>query len=226
MSDAKVEGVVFDLKTEPCIASFLNLVTPKKMKVRGVEKGEPFFSLNAEIDENSKELPRLRSAIAQAARELFPSMDLGVAIKDGSFKVPLVNGNTLADTAAAPGSKKQREWSRGKWVLTCRSKEDYPPNLTLVQNGKVIALEDKDARRAAERAHFYSGQRVLFGVRLKAYNGVDGGRPGVKAYLEAVHSCGGGEKLFGGADPTERFSDYIGLDSKEDPTAAAANGEW
>ena len=229
MAEAKVQGVVFDLQ-ETCIGTFLNLVVPKRVSQSTNET--PTYSINAEIDAGSKELTRLRAAIGEAAKELFPGLDLGTAIKSGDFIVPLVSGDLLADKAKqksqATGKERLREWSRGKFVLTARSKEDYPPALTIVQGGKVIALEGIDAKRAAERANFYSGQRILFGVRLKAYNGVGvGGKPGVKAYLEAVHSCGGGEKLFGGRDPTERFRDYIGLDSEEDPTVATtASGEW
>lgn len=229
MAEAKVNGVVFDLQ-EPCIGSFLNLVTPKRVSQSSNET--PTYSLNAEIDKDSKELLRLRTAIAEAAKELFPGLDLGAAIKSGEFLVPLVSGDLLADKAVKKskdtGKERLREWSRGKFVLTARSKDDYPPALTLVEGGKVIALDGIDAKKAAERKHFYSGQRILFGVRLKAYNGVGvNGKPGVKAYLEAVHSCGGGEKLFGGADPTERFKDYVGTDSHEDPTVASSDsGDW
>lgn len=237
MANAKVEGVVFN-SSEPCVGTFLNLVTPRRVSQSNNET--PTFSANFELAADSKDLPRLRAAIADAARELFPGLNLGAAIADGSFVVPIANGDMLADKAmgkarmsAQPGTpddqlKKLREWSRGKHVLTSRSKEDYAPALTLVQNGKVVALEDKDARKAAERANFYSGQRVLFGVRLKAYEAVgQGGKPGVKAYLEAVHSCGGGEKLLGGgSDPTERFREYIGQDTQVDPTGAAQTNEW
>lgn len=237
MADAKVIGVVFDA-SEPCIGTFLNLVTPKRVSQSTNET--PTFSANFEIAAGSKDLTRLRADISTAAKELFPGLDLGAAIASGDFLVPLTSGDLIADkarnkarAAAQPGTpdvdlKRQREWSRGKFVLIARSKEDYQPSLTIVQNGKVIALEDKDARKAADRIHFYSGQRVLFGVRLKAYQAVGvNGKPGVKAYLEAVHSCGGGEKLLGSApDPTERFRDYVGKDTQEDPTGATASGEW
>jgi hypothetical protein len=221
MADAKVAGVVFDL-LEPAIGTFPNLVTPKQMKVRGVPKGEAFYSLEVEIDAASPELQRLRSCISEAARERFPSLNLGEAIKNNTFNVPLKNGDVLA--AAKADSDKKREWSRGKWVLTCRS--DFAPALVIVQGGKAVEITDPTARKAAEREHFYSGQRVLVGVRLKAYDGVNDGKPGVKAYLEAVRSCGGGEKLFGAPDATERFKGYAGNDTTEDPTGASTSGDW
>jgi hypothetical protein len=228
MATAKVEGVVFDA-SEPAIGTFLNLVTPKRVSQSTNET--PTFSANFEMPADGKDLPRLRSAIVEAARQLWPNMDVGAQIKAGELVVPLADGEALANKAAdksrVTGKERLREWSRGKFVLTSRSKEDYAPSLTIVSGGKVIELADKDARQAADRQHFYSGQRVLFGVRLKAYEAVGvNGKPGVKAYLEVVHSCGGGERLLGNkADATERFKDYIGLDSQEDPVAANS-GEW
>ena len=227
MADAKVVGVVFDA-SEPSIGTFLNLVTPKRVSQSSNEV--PTYSGNFEMPADGKDLPRLRAAIAEAARELFPGLDLGAAIKSGEFIVPLQSGDMLADKAQAKskatGKERLREWSRGKFVLVSRSKEDYPPSLTIVSGGKVVDVSDADARKAIGSKHFFSGQRVLFGVCLKAYHAVGvTGKPGVKAYLQVVHSCGGGEKLFGGADPTERFSAVYGLESQEDPTAVSS-GEW
>ena len=91
----------------------------------------------------------------------------------------------------------------------------------------MIELDTPEARKLAEKKDFFSGQRVLFGVRLKAYHAVGAtGKPGVKAYLEVVHSCGGGERVLGNRQAAiERFKDYVGLESQEDPTAVAS-GDW
>ena len=123
MVDAKVVGVVFDA-TEPSIGIFLNLVTPKRVSQSSNEN--PTYSANFEMPADGKDVPRLRAAIAEAAKELFPGLDLGAAIKSGEFNVPLVIGDELSEKAkaksTATGKVRLREWSRGKMVLTARSK--------------------------------------------------------------------------------------------------------
>jgi hypothetical protein len=141
--------------------------------------------------------------------------------------VPISDGDKLADKAKekseASGKKRLREWSRGKTVLIARSKDEYPPVVTLRENGQVTECETLDAVARAKSKFLYTGVQVLFGVCLSAYDGVGvDGKPGVTAYLEAVESLGVGEKLIAPKDRTERFRGYIGLERAEDPTGEDA----
>jgi hypothetical protein len=222
------ERIQFD-SLVPWTGSFLNLDRPKTITQSSRET--PKFSGNFEIDKGSGEEKRIRAAIVEAARQLWPNMDVGAAIREGRINVPLYDGDKLADKAAQKsadiGKKRLREWSRGKVVLIARSKDEYPPAVTFRENGKIFECETLEAVAKIKGKFLYTGVQVLFGVRLNAYEAVGAdGKPGVNAYLEAVESLGTGERLIASKDRTERFKGYIGLPKDEDPTGANAGDDW
>lgn len=221
MASTERERIQFD-SLVPWMGTFLNLDSPRTITQSPREV--PKFSGNFEVDKGSTEEKRIRAAIVEAARQLWPNMDVAAAIREGRLNVPLSDGDKLADKAKQKsedtGKKRLREWSRGKVVLIARSKDEYPPAVTIRENGKSVELETLEAVKRAKGKYLYTGVQVLFGVRLNAYEAVGAdGKPGVNAYLEAVESLGVGEKLIAQKDRTERFKGYIGLAKDEDPTA-------
>lgn len=227
MADVAQERIQFD-SMAPWTGTFLNLDKPRTITQSPREV--PKFSANFEIEKGSSEEKRIRAAIVEAARQLWPNMDIGAAIREGRLNVPLSDGDKLADKAkqksADTGKKRDREWSRGKVVLIARSKDEYPPAVTIRENGQTILLETLDAVARAKSKFLYTGVQCLFGIRLNAYEAVGtDGKPGVNAYLEAVESLGVGEKLIAQADRTERFRGYVGLEKNEDPTGAST-ADW
>lgn len=228
MASNLAERIQFDSMV-PWMGSFLNLDKPRT--VTGSTREVPKFSANFEIEKGSTEDKRIRAAIVEAARQLWPNMDVGAAIRDGRLNVPISDGDKLADKAkqksADTGKKREREWSRGKTVLIARSKDEYPPAVTFRENSQTVECDTLDAVARIKGKYLYTGVNCLFGVRLNAYEGVGAdGKPGVNAYLEAVESLGVGEKLIAAKDRTERFRGYIGLEKNEDPTGAGAGSDW
>lgn len=226
----QAERIQFDSMV-PWTGAFLNLDKPRTITQSPREV--PKFSGNFEIEKGSTEEKRIRAAIVEAARQMWPNMDVGAAIREGRLNVPLSDGDKLADKAkqksADTGKSRLREWSRGKVVLIARSKDEYPPAVTVRENGQTVVLETLDAVSRAKSKFLYTGVQCLFGVRLSAYDAVGAdGKPGVTAYLEAVESLGTGERLIAQKDRTERFRGYIGLEKDEDPTGASADagGDW
>jgi len=230
-AQATSEHIQFDSMV-PWTDTFLNLDKPRTITQSPREV--PKFSANFEIEKGSSEEKRIRAAIVEAARQLWPNMDVGAAIREGRINVPLSDGDKLADKAkqksADTGKKRDREWSRGKVVLIARSKDEYPPAVTIRENGTTVLLETLDAVSRAKGKFLYTGVQLLFGVKLSAYDAVGAdGKPGVTAYLEAVESLGTGERLIAQKDRTQRFRGYIGLEKDEDPTggdAASSDGDW
>lgn len=223
MAQEQKERIQFD-SMEPWMGSFLNLDKPRTVtqSLREVPK----FSANFEIEKGSSEEKRIRAAIVEAARQLWPNMDVGAAIREGRINVPLSDGDKLADKAKQKsedtGNQRLREWSRGKIVLIARSKDEYPPAVTYRENGRTIECGTLSAVTLAKAKYLYTGVKCLFGVRLNAYEAVGAdGKPGVNAYLEAVESLGSGEKLIAAKDRTERFRGYVGLEKSEDPTGGS-----
>lgn len=223
MASNVAERIQFD-SLVPWTGSFLNLDKPRT--ITSASREVPKFSANFEIEKGSTEEKRIRAGIVEAARQLWPNMDVADAIRSGRLNVPLSDGDKLADKAkqksADTGKKREREWSRGKVVLISRSKDEFPPAVTFRENNSIVECETLDAVSRIKGKYLYTGVQCLFGVRLNAYEGVGvDGKPGVNAYLEAVESLGVGDKLIAAKDRTERFKSYIGLAKDEDPTAGA-----
>jgi len=234
MAQQAQERIQFDSMV-PWTGAFLYLDKPAPVTASAREV--PKFSANFEIDKGSNEEKRIRAAIMECARQKWPNLDIGAAIRDKKLGVPIHDGDGMADKAKAnnenPGHKKYgkkqfREWSRGKTVLIARSKDEYPPAVTIRENGQITECETLDAVARIKGRFLYTGVQLLFGVKLSAYDGVGAnGLPGVTAYLEAVESLGVGEKLIAAKDRTERFRGYVGLAKDEDPTGGAAAGsDW
>lgn len=199
------EGV-FSL-SEPQTLTFPNLLEAKAVQVKGKPSGEPKYSSNFEFEPASADLAAAKAKAVAVARAKWPGRDL----KELSF--PFTDGNKLADKAKA--KDKDREFSRGKVVVTARSK--YQPRLSVVEGGKIVDLEG-DAIKARSRV-FYSGVQALAQFNFVAYDGVGANPDGVTAYLNMVVSLNKGKKLAGGASASEVFKGYIGTASNEDPTA-------
>lgn len=239
--EQELKGYTFDTE-RPVMGVWMNLDEPRAPKLEFGE-AKPTFSGDFEFDEikDADMITRLRGLIMDAAKEMFPNgvpdtdtgavISIAQAVKEKKFKMPLESGEKLANAAkaksAAKGKERLREWSRGKQVLTARSKDEYPPAVTYIENGRQVVLEDPAARKAQARKRFYTGAMVLVGVKLRAYKGVGAnGLPGVKAYLEQVTATGGGEKLIAdNRDPTSRFSGYVGI-ATQDTGGAGDDSEW
>jgi hypothetical protein len=196
--------------TAPATGTFPNLIVPKPVKLNGKETGDPKYSLNIEMAPDHPDLPIMKAKAVAVARAKWPGIDLA------SIDFPFTDGNKLADKAKAKG--KDREFSRGKAVLTSRSQ--FPAKLTAVVNGQPVDYSEDALVNA--RPYFYNGVDVLARVKFQAYDAVGNGRPGVTAYLDTVVSLNRGKKLSGGQTGSETFKGYIGLMSKEDPTAGQA----
>ena len=225
------ETIEFESLT-PWTGTFLNLDKPRTVSQSANEKAK--FSANFETDKDDPEIQRLRAAIVACARQNWPALDVGAAIKSGALQTSLQDGDKLADKAAkdneTPTHKnyqknRLREWSRGKSVLVARS--EFMPPVTIRENGISIALDGQDAIARSRNKFFYAGVKVLFAVRLNAYDAVGAtGLPGVNAYLAQVESLGHGAKLIATRDPTDRFKGYRGSEKNEDPTGGDAGSDW
>lgn len=230
-TDEKNAGL-FDFQV-PVVTTFPNLLEAKAVQRNGKATGDPKFSINIELDPATQ--PELVTAVKakalETARAKWPGRDFakeasktykdseGVVNKKlPTFVFPWSSGTELADNAKAKG--KDREFSRGKLVLTARSK--FQPRLSAIVNGKLVEYGD-ETPIASGKAYFYNGVEALVQVNFQAYDGVgETGADGVTAYLNLVLSTNKGKKLSGqGASAAEVFGSYIGKISNTDPTAGA-----
>lgn len=221
---------------QPTVSTFPNLLEAKAVQRNGKATGEPKFSINIEIDpETQPDLARaIKGKALEIARAKWPGRDFAkeaaktykdaegaVNKKLPTFVFPWSSGTELADNAKA--KNKDREFSRGKLVLTARSK--FQPGLSAIVGGKLVEYDSDSVKNA--KSYFYSGVEILAEVNFQAYDGVsETGADGVTAYLNKVLSTNKGKKLAsGGASAAETFSGYLGSISNVDPTAGADLGD-
>lgn len=199
------EGVVNT--TSPMTMTFPNLLEAKAVEIKGKPSGEPKFSANFEAAPDHPDIAVLKQKAAAVARAKWPGREL----KELAF--PFNDGSKLADKAKAKG--KDREFSRGKVVITARSK--FQPRLSVIDGGRLVDLDE--ALLPVHKGKLYSGVDALAQFNFVAYDGVGNNPDGVTAYLNMVVSLNKGTKLSAGQSAAEVFKGYVGLASPEDPTA-------
>ncbi len=203
--------------TTPVTMTFPNLMEAKAVMLKGKATGDPKFSANFEFAADHPDLQALKAKAVEIARAMWPNRDFASDVAANNFSFPFTNGDKLADKAKA--KNKDREFSRGKAVLTSRSK--FEPKLAVLENGKLVDYEGD--RRALAKNKFYSGVLVLAEINFVAYPGVGQNPDGVTAYLNGVVSLNKGDRVAGGSSLAETFKDYVGHATDVDPTAGAGN---
>ena|SRR5271170_1274850 len=210
------EVVTLVLDQAPSTLTFSNLFVPKAIGKKGKEQGEPKYSGTFEVDPTSPVFKLVKEEALKLAARRWPGRDTN------ELKFPWAKGSELADKAKRETPPKDREFSRGKAVITARTKHE--PTLSYV-DGRTLVENLEGERRAAAKSKFYPGVQVLFEVGLKAYEGVGANPDGVNAYLNKVCSLAKGEKiqgLGGGQSSAETFKGYLGTTRDYDPTAGGA----
>lgn len=198
----------FKFEAAPIVMLYPVVITPKPMMIDGKAKGDPMYQVQASMPLDHPELPALKALISRVAKEKFGTT------KDVSLPIKL--GDPQADKAKA--RKKDREFMRGRVILTARSKQ-YAPVLSYVSEGKVVEVGED--MRAQVGSKFYSGVEGTIEVNLVAYPGNGSNIPNsVVAYLAEACSLCRGKKLGGGgsADKFAAFAKNMGEVSDVDPT--------
>lgn len=214
--------------TAPVMMTFPNLQEAKAVQRNGKAVGEPKFSANFEFPADHADLAAIKALALKLCKAKWPGRNFGLEAspvdanknpKQVTFMFPFASGDKLADAAKA--KNKDREFSRGRAVLTSRSK--YEPRLSAIINGKLTDLEG-DTRKA-NAGLFFSGGEVLAQINLVPYDGVQpNGVDGITAYLNMVLATGKGTKVAGGGkSAAETFKGYVGTTSQEDPTSGMAD---
>lgn len=196
--------------TKPATLTFSqSLFEARAIGPKGREQGAPKYSSNFELELESADVGILKAEAVKVAKERWPGRDLK------ELKFPFAMGDVLADKAKKNG--KDREFSRGKFVVISRSK--FQPQLSYVEGGRIIELEGEAAIQAA-KGKFYMGSLSLAEFNLVAYDGVGANPDGVTAYLNKVCSLNRGTRIKGGGSSSaETFKDYIGTETDYDPSA-------
>lgn len=188
------------------------LIKARAFKNNGVEKGEAKFGATFLLPGGSPDIKPMKEAAVAALRAKWPDADLK------AVKWPWTTGTEWADRSKAKG--KDREMLR-PFACILKSRSKFAIDLSILDNGNIIDLDNETAKNNARDAYFYDGVQCSAVFNFQAYADADG-KMGVTAYLNRVLSLGKGTKLkIGGTSGADVFSSYRGRPSSFDPGANA-----
>lgn len=219
MADEKQQANIYQVNT-PVLMGHPHVVEPVAFKHNGKAKGDPSYSAIFVFKPDHPDVAPLKAAIIAAAKALWPDRDIVGDVKAGKLKVPFSSGDKIADKrvaelkAAGKEDDKRGDFQRG--CIVFKSSSQYPPGLGVVSNGAIVEVNSDN--KALHKDKFYFGTQALVRFNFKAYNAVNEGLDGVKAYLDMVVSLNKGERLSGRQSAAEAFKGVAGLATMEDPT--------
>jgi len=215
------------LRTPVCRMSYPNLVKARvyEDKKKGI-KGDPRYSCDfllepadlekfQVLEEGAWGNVSLKAVLAAAAREAWPGMDVKEAVKHGGIKWPITDGNVLATRREAEG-KKNSDLTKDKFTISASTKEEFAPQLFVLQGGEAIELDrNAVADKATIQKLFVGGQYVVAGLKLKPNETPQG--KFLTFYLNSVLYVKKGERI-GGMTGETMFAGIEGGEADLDPT--------
>lgn len=228
MTEAK-EKKYFDFQTtKPVRGVWLTVVTPefKEFTQNGkkTKSNKPTYHGEFLFPKDGEDLGQCREMAKAALKDYFPdkSIDELKPMLADRFR----DGDKLADDLKAKG--KNGEYYRGHVVVGAATDlEGFTARgRAYASNGKVIDITSDEQAKSVKSEAFYSGVELYVKLQFKGFQ-AGNNPPGVTAYLQSVFSLCRGERLAGGGkSAAETFAAYVGLDSKDDPTAGAKDEAW
>lgn len=156
-----------------------------------------------------------KKMILQAAQAKWPGLNIAEEVKQRKLLVPFKSGDSIVSkrTAkmAAAGKQDDHKLDFLKGKVVFKASSDFPTALGVRVKGQgdIDVTEDN---KSVHKDAFYNGCLGLWGVSYRAYAAInDDGKPGVKAYLDIVHSLNSGARIqLGGKSAAEAFKGVAG----------------
>jgi len=188
---------------------FPNLAEPKPVMRNGRAVGDPKYSVTVLLDDEQQ--TEVARELAKAIRAKWPGRNIREDVQYNRLHWPIVSEQQAKSSAEQRG--KDGRIYEGYSLLKADSK--FPP--MLYDGRKQLDPARPDAARI-----FYSGCYANVQLNVSAYDGVSGGKDGVKTYLQAVVKTKDGDRLIGGGVRDEVFAGVEGGESDYDPTGGAS----
>jgi len=174
---------------------FPQLFEPKPVKVNGVERGEPIYSLLMIFEPN--DVKTLKQKAAEVAHQKWPNRDLSELL------MPFIDGDKEAEKSES--KDKDGSFFKGKQLLKTKSK--FAPGVVGPDKKEILNTSD-----------IYSGCYGYAEVNFATYDGVTPNPDGVTAYLNFVMKSRNGERV-AGRTAKDVFSGIEGGESDYDPSS-------
>ena len=180
------------------------------------------YSCSFVLDLDHPDVAPMKAAIVAAAKAKWPGLDIAAEAAAGRLKVPFSSGDKQIAKRTTKLKAKGKEYTgdadfqKGKIVFKASS--DFPPALgvRVLGQGDIDVTEDN---KGLHKGAFYFGSEGLGAFTFRPYDPVgEDGKPGVKMYLDMVHSLNRGKHLQTQRSAAEAFKGVAGSAVDVDPT--------
>ena len=216
--------------TKPGMLVHPNVITPKAFGRNPQPDAKKSYSTQIALDPDHPDVLTMKQMAVAAAKAKWPGLDISEAVKTGALRMPWTTGDkTIAKRnakATAEGKPVDQKYDFLKGKILFKAASDFPIALgvRLKGQGDIDVGEDN---KSVHKDAFYTGCSALVGVSYKPYDAVgEDGKPGVKAYLDIVHSLNTGTRYkTGGRSAAEAFKGVAGSAVDESVTGEEIDDE-
>ena len=213
--------------TAPASMLYPTVIEPKAYAPKG-SKPKPdatkSYSINFYMDPEHADVAGMKKSLVDAAKAKWPGLNIGEEIKAGKLKLPFTTGDKMIEkrnkklVAAGKDVDDKMDFLKGKVVFKASSTFPIALGVRVKGQGDIdVTNQNKGVHKDA----YYNGCLGLGAFTYRAYDAIkEDDNPGVKAYLDMVHSLNTGpHHKISGRSAADTFKGVAGAAVGEDPTA-------
>src|SRR3990167_1161148 len=172
----------------------------------------------------------MKGQLVAAAKAKWPGPNSGGELQAGRMQLPFTTGEKLiakrTKKLTAAGKEDDHKLDFLKGMVVFKASSDFPVALGVRVKGQGdidVTAENKGIHKDA----FYTGCLGLGAFSYRAYDAIkESDNPGVKAYLDMVHSLNHGPRIkIDGRSAADTFKGVAGSAVGEDPTTGGLDEE-
>lgn len=212
--------------TAPASMLYPTVIEPKAYAPPGTKPkpdAKKSFSNSFYMPVEHPDVTAMKGALVSAAKAKWPGLNIVEELKEKRLKFPYTTGEAMiakrAKKQQAAGKTVDNKLDFLKGMVVFKASSDFPVALGVRIKGQGdidVTAENKGIHKEA----FYTGCLGLGSFTYRAYDAIkEGDLPGVKAYLDMVHSLNTGPRIkIDGKSAADTFKGVAGGVVQEDPT--------
>lgn len=210
--------------TKPAMQLYPQVLTPKAFGSNPKPTDKKSYSISFVFEPDHPDVAGQKAQMLAAAKAKWPGLDIKAEVAAGRMRMPFTTGDKMIERrnkkAVAAGKTPDGKLDFLKGKIVFRTASDFPPALGVRVKGQGDIDLTEDTKGTHKDA-FYTGCMGLGGFTYGPYDAVkEDDKPGVKTYLDMVHSLNTGKRLStSGRSAAETFKGVAGAAVDEDPTA-------
>ena len=212
--------------TKPAIMAHPHVIVPVAYGQNPKPDAKKSYSCSFVLPQDHPDVAPMKAAIVAAATAMWPGLNIVAEVGAGKLKVPFSQGDKMIAKRVAKlkagGKEYKGDADFQKGMIVFKASSDFPPALgvRIAGQGDIDVTEDN---KGLHKNAFYFGSEGLGAFTFRPYDAIgEDGKPGVKMYLDMVHSLNRGKRIATGQrSAAEAFKGVAGSVVDVDPTAGA-----